>query len=112
MSLFVKMSYLRYHIRYLFVLGILLFLGEVFTLQAQTGELRRPVQGVRNLGMGNTGIALSFDENALFYNPAGMASVDSILIGFPILNELSDDACLKFVMIFRKLGGRSKYRRM
>ena len=41
--------------------------------------------------MGNTGIALSFDENALFYNPAGMASVDSILIGFPILNELSDE---------------------
>jgi len=85
------MSYLRYHIRYLFVLVILLCLGGVFTLLAQTGELRRPVQGIRNLGMGNTGIALSFDENALFYNPAGMASVDSILIGFPILNELSDE---------------------
>jgi len=91
MSLFIKMSYLRYHIRYLFVLVILLCLGGVFTLLAQTGELRRPVQGIRNLGMGNTGIALSFDENALFYNPAGMASVDSILIGFPILNELSDE---------------------
>ena len=96
MSLFVKMSYLRYHIRYLFVLVILLCLGRDFTLQAQTGELRRPVQGVRNLGMGNTGIALSFDENALFYNPAGMASVDSILIGFPILGEMSEDSVSNF----------------
>ena len=51
-------------------------MAGVFTLQAQTGELRRPFQGIRNLGMGNTGIALSFDENALFYNPAGLASVD------------------------------------
>jgi len=86
------MSCLRYHIRYLFVSVILLCLGGVFTLQAQTGELRRPFQGVRNLGMGNTGIALSFDENALFYNPAGLASVDSILVGFPILGEISDDS--------------------
>jgi hypothetical protein len=85
------MSCLRYHIRYLFVSVILLCLGGVFTLQAQTGELRRPFQGVRNLGMGNTGIGLSFDENALFYNPAGLASVDSILVGFPILIELTDD---------------------
>lgn len=86
------MSRLRYHIRYLFVSVILLSLAGVFTLQAQTGELRRPFQGVRNLGMGNTGIGLSFDENALFYNPAGLASVDTILVGFPILNEVSDDS--------------------
>ncbi len=96
------MSCLRYHIRYLFVSVILLCLGGVFTLQAQTGELRRPFQGVRNLGMGNTGIALSFDENALFYNPAGLASVDSILVGFPILGEISDDSVSNFNEI-RKL---------
>ncbi|RTZ81264.1 MAG: hypothetical protein DSY97_01370, partial [SAR324 cluster bacterium] len=102
MSLFVTMSCLRYHIRYLFVSVILLCLGGVFTLQAQTGELRRPFQGVRNLGMGNTGIALSFDENALFYNPAGLASVDSILVGFPILGEISDDSVSNFNEI-RKL---------
>ena len=110
MSLFVKMSCLRYHIRYLFVSVILLCLGGVFTLQAQktgTGELRRPVQGIRNLGMGNTGIALSFDENALFYNPAGMASVDSILVGFPILNEVSDDS-VSIVNEISKLGGDAK----
>jgi len=106
MSLFVTMSRLRYHIRYLFVSVILLCLGGVFTLQAQTGELRRPFQGVRNLGMGNTGIALSFDENALFYNPAGLASVDTILVGFPILNEVSDDS-VKIVNDISKLSGSS-----
>jgi hypothetical protein len=42
--------------------------------------------------MGNTGIGLSFDENALFYNPAGLASVDSILVGFPFLWEVSTDS--------------------
>ena len=102
MPLFVTMSCLRYHIRYLFVSVILLCLGEVFTLQAQktgTGELRRPVQGIRNLGMGNTGIGLSFDENALFYNPAGLVGVDKILVGFPILNEVSDDS----VKIFKEI---------
>ena len=105
MSLFVTMSCLRYHIRYLFVSVILLCLGGVFTLQAQktgTGELRRPVQGVRNLGMGNTGIGLSFDENALFYNPAGLVGVDKILVGFPILNEVSDDS-VKIIKEIREL---------
>jgi len=86
------MSCLRYHIRYLFVSVILLCLGGVFTLQAQTGELRRPVQGIRNLGMGNTGIGLSFDENALFYNPAGLVGVDKILVGLPFLLEVSEDS--------------------
>ena len=105
MPLFVTMSCLRYHIRYLFVSVILLCLGEVFTLQAQktgTGELRRPVQGIRNLGMGNTGIGLSFDENALFYNPAGLVGVDKILVGFPILNEVSDDS-VKIIKEIREL---------
>ena len=105
MPLFVTMSCLSYHIRYLFVSVLLLCLGGVFTLQAQktgTGELRRPVQGIRNLGMGNTGIGLSFDENALFYNPAGLVGVDKILVGFPILNEVSDDS-VKIVKEIREL---------
>ena len=42
--------------------------------------------------MGNTGIGLSFDENALFYNPAGLAGVDTILVGFPFLMEISEDS--------------------
>jgi hypothetical protein len=42
--------------------------------------------------MGNTGIGLSFDENALFYNPAGLVGVDKILVGFPFLLEVSEDS--------------------
>ena len=101
------MSRLSYHIRYLFVSVILLCLGGVFTLQAQTGELRRPFQGVRNLGMGNTGIGLSFDENALFYNPAGLVGVDSILVGFPFLFEVSEDS-VSIVNDISKLSSSSK----
>ncbi len=101
------MSRIRYHIRNFFVVIILLMLGGVYTLQAQTGELRRPGQGVRNLGMGNAGIGLSFDENALFYNPAGLASVDSILVGFPFLMEVSDDS-VNIIKEVSKLSGDSK----
>ena len=101
--LFVPMSRLHYHIRYLFVSIILLSMAGVFTLPALAGELRRPVQGIRNLGMGNTGIALSFDENALFYNPAGLASVDSIIVSLPFLNEISEDA-VKISNEISKLG--------
>jgi hypothetical protein len=101
------MSRIRYHIRNFFVAIILLTLGGVCTLQAQTGELRRPGQGVRNLGMGNAGIALSFDENALFYNPAGLASVDSILVGFPFLWEVSDDS-VSIIKEISALSGDSK----
>jgi len=101
------MSRIRYHIRIFFVAIILLTLGGVCTLQAQTGELRRPGQGVRNLGMGNAGIALSFDENALFYNPAGLASVDSILVGFPFLWEVSDDS-VSIIKEISALSGDSK----
>ena len=106
MPLFVTMSCLRYHIRYLFVSVILLCLGGVFTLQAQTGELRRPFQGIRNLGMGNTGIGLSFDENALFYNHAGLVGVDKILVGLPFLLEVSEDS-VSIVNEISKLSGSS-----
>ena len=101
------MSRIRYHIRNFFVVIILLTLGGAYSLQAQTGELRRPGQGVRNLGMGNAGIGLSFDENALFYNPAGLASVDSILVGFPFLMEVSDDS-VNIIKEVEKLSGDSK----
>ena len=101
------MSRIRYHIHNFFVVIILLTLGGAYSLQAQTGELRRPGQGVRNLGMGNTGIGLSFDENALFYNPAGLASVDSILVGFPFLMEVSDDS-VNIIKEVSKLSGDSK----
>ena len=49
------------------------------------------MQGIRNLGMGNVGVALSHDENALFYNPAGLAGVDAIIVSIPYVNEVSPD---------------------
>ena len=101
------MSRLRYHIRILFVAILLLNLCGLISLQAQTGELRRPFQAVRNLGMGNTGIALSFDENALFYNPAGLVGVDAILVGFPFLFDVSEDS-VDIVNDIRNLGSESK----
>ena len=86
------MSILRYNIRILFIVIFLLNLSGLTSLQALTSELRRPFQAVRNLGMGNAGIALSFDENALFYNPAGLVGVDAIIVGFPFLFEVSEDS--------------------
>ena len=101
------MSIKIYHFRSLFLVIFFLTLVQVYSLQAQTGELRRPVQGIRNLGMGNAGIGLSFDENALFYNPAGLASVDKILVGFPILNEVSEDS-MDVINDISKLGSNPK----
>ena len=75
------------------LLLILLFCNLSSYLLAQSyntnySELRRPGQAVRNLGMGNTGVALSADENALYYNPAGLANVDSLMLNLSILLEI------------------------
>jgi hypothetical protein len=75
------------------LLLIILFFNLSSLLQAQTydttySELRRPGQAVRNLGMGNTGVALSADENALYYNPAGLGSVDSLMLNLSFLLEI------------------------
>ena len=105
------MSRLRYHIRILFVAILLLNICGIISLQAQTlnptYEMRRPFQAVRNLGMGNTGIALSFDENALFYNPAGLVGVDAILVGLAFLLEVSEDSA-NIVNEIRNLGSNPK----
>ena len=81
----------RFHMRLLLL--ILLFFNLSSLLQAQTydtsySELRRPGQAVRNLGMGNTGVALSADESALYYNPAGLGGVDSLMLNLSILLEI------------------------
>lgn len=75
------------------LLLIILFFNLSSLPQAQTfdtsySELRRPGQAVRNLGMGNTGVALSADENALYYNPAGLGSVDSLMLNLSFLLEI------------------------
>ena len=51
----------------------------------------RPGQSIRNLGMGNVGIALSHDENALFYNPAGLARVEEVYGSLNFLVGASED---------------------
>ncbi|MEL0222270.1 MAG: hypothetical protein VXA39_16820, partial [Deltaproteobacteria bacterium] len=38
--------------------------------------------------MGNTGVALSADENALYYNPAGLGSVDSLMLNLSFMLEI------------------------
>lgn len=48
-------------------------------------------QGVRNLAMGNVGVALSYDENALHYNPAGLVGVDEFWASLRLLADASDD---------------------
>ena len=34
---------------------------------------------------------MSHDENALIYNPAGMAGVNKVIVGIPFVFEISDD---------------------
>jgi hypothetical protein len=48
-------------------------------------------RGVRPMGMGNAFTAISDDENALFYNPAGLAEISAFSIGLinPII-EVSE----------------------
>ena len=75
------------------LLQIILVFNLSSLLHAQTydssySELRRPGQAVRNLGMGNTGVALSADESALYYNPAGLGGVDSLMLNLSILLEI------------------------
>ncbi len=75
------------------ILLILLFcnlaaLSKADTYNSDYSELRRPGQAVRNLGMGNTGVALSADENALYYNPAGLGAVDSLMLNLSFLLEI------------------------
>jgi len=50
---------------------------------AEYGRLHR---GVRPLGMGGAFTAVADDENALFYNPAGLAEISTVQVG--IVNPL------------------------
>ena len=64
-----------------FKLSIYFIIGFFYTQSTIfAGELRHPFQGIRNLGMGNVGVASSHDENALIYNPAGLAAVDDMIV--------------------------------
>lgn len=61
---------------------------------ALAGEAMRFYSGIRPLGMGNAFITLSDDENALFYNPAGLNDIEGFH-GFELLNpnaEISESS--------------------
>jgi hypothetical protein len=71
-------------ILFLFILGWTH--GPSITLAAEFPTLYR---GIRPLGMGGAFITLSDDENALFYNPAGLNDVQGFG-GIGILNPLAE----------------------
>ncbi len=69
------------------LLGILAGLFSVGAVQAE--ELPNLFRGVRPLGMGGAFITLSNDENAMFYNPAGLNDVSGFG-GVGLINPLGE----------------------
>ncbi len=68
-----------------FLLGVILMTGQ------GTGFCKgypRFFQGVRPMGMGGAFTAVADDENALFYNPAGLSNISTLNLG--ILNPMID----------------------
>jgi len=60
--------------------NLLSFLGTglwLTTSSIQAGELKWTHYGIRPLAMGNAYVAVADDYNALFYNPAGLARLDT-----------------------------------
>ncbi|MBI3534824.1 MAG: hypothetical protein HY072_04985 [Deltaproteobacteria bacterium] len=69
-------------------LSLILFLSHV----SQAEELREFYKGARALGMGNAFVALADDEQAIFYNPAGLAAVKKLSFHYlPVDILLSSD---------------------
>jgi hypothetical protein len=68
----------------LMMAGILVF--ALTTMPAMAKVYPRFFRGVRPLGMGDAFTAVADDENALFYNPAGLSKIDSITFG--VINPL------------------------
>ncbi len=70
------------------VVGFLWLLLVGLPGTASTDELRTLFRGVRPAGMANAFLTLSDDDNALFYNPAGLNDIKSGYI--TILNPLGE----------------------
>lgn len=68
----------------LMMAGILVF--ALTPMPAMAKVYPRFYRGVRPLGMGDAFTAVADDENALFYNPAGLSKIDSITFG--VVNPL------------------------
>ena len=67
-----------------FVIVALFVLGTGYHIMAK--QYPRLYRGVRPLGMGDAFTAVADDENALFYNPAGLSKISTFQIG--IFNPL------------------------
>jgi hypothetical protein len=79
-----------------FVIMALFFLGSGHEVMAR--QYSSLYSGVRPLGMGNAFIAVADDENALFYNPAGLSRLSMTQIGiFNPLIEASKES-IDFVL--------------
>ena len=79
----------RLHIYYVqgivgFAIMALFVLGTGYDIMAK--QYPRLYRGIRPLGMGDAFTAVADDENALFYNPAGLSKISSFQIG--VLNPL------------------------
>lgn len=60
---------------------------------AQAAPIRRLGQNPRGLALGNTGISYANDEMALYYNPAGLGSIENFWVELlPISLQASDPA--------------------
>ncbi|RJP75229.1 MAG: hypothetical protein C4522_21650 [Desulfobacteraceae bacterium] len=59
-----------------------------FTVSLSAAEYPNNYRGIRPLGMGGAFTAISDDENALFYNPAGLSNISTFSMG--IVNPMVD----------------------
>lgn len=60
---------------------------------AQGKEFPFIYKGIRPMGMGGAFVAVSDDANALFYNPAGLARIDSVSVSiFPLEVEVGKNS--------------------
>jgi len=74
-----------------FVILALFVFGTGYDIMAK--QYPRLYRGVRPLGMGDAFTAVADDENALFYNPAGLSKLSTFQIGiFNPLIEVSEES--------------------
>lgn len=59
-------------------LFLVLFIGLLFSNELLADELPLFYKGIRPLGMGGAFTAVADDENAMFYNPAGLNSIKGL----------------------------------
>ncbi|MDR2708526.1 MAG: hypothetical protein LBC07_00920 [Elusimicrobiota bacterium] len=78
------------------LVAVSLFLcGQVFGEFNEQQEARMMVRGIRPMGMGGAFTAISDDENALFYNPAGISQRQSWLFQFISIDAAFNTQTLK-----------------